>query len=293
MNRDEKIVISNIPAISAVYFGLLQNGYNFFSFERDEEHINSIKEFQHSDFSSHFFAKTRQDTCEVYPFWPRAAMLETATFFLNSDMTSFSNPEMYHKQIMSAGNISDIERNAQFWEWVDLFPLELKKVFISDNFNKYLEWEYQWLDRQNTIHREDLKMLKGCIDFCAEHYHSPINNVKVVLSAIKCVYSSDYHIVGDCFIFSSGAFKIDSVIHEFLHHAIHPVVISNKNRILTSTRRYKDIDTSYYLAGDESGILNAFEEYLIRLLTAKVSDGTLPADLDTYLDSILELENSI
>lgn len=293
MNSDEKIVISNIPSISAIYFGLLQNGYNFFAFERDEEHINSIKEFQHSGFSSHFFAKTKQNTCDAYPFWPRAAMLETATFFLNSDMTSFSNPEKYHKQIMSAGNITDIERNTLFWEWVDLFPLELKKVFISDKFKEYLEWEYQWLHRQNTIHREDLKILKDCIDFCANHYRSPINNVKVALSAIKCVYSSDYHIVGDCFIFSSGAFKVGSVIHEFLHHVIHPVVISNKNRILTRKQRYKDIDTSYYLSGDESGILNAFDEYLVRLLTAKVLDGTLPTDLETYIDSILELENSL
>lgn len=174
-----------------------------------------------------------------------------------------------------------------------IFSPRIKKIFISDKLKKYLEWEYQWLHKQNTIHREYLKMLKDCIDFCAKHYRSPINKVKVALSAIKCVYSSDYHIVEDCFIFSSGAFKVGSVIHEFLHHVIHPVVIRNKNRILSRKQRYKDIDTSYYLSGDESGILNAFEEYLVRLLTAEVLDGTLPTDLETYIDSILEMENSL
>lgn len=288
MNSDEKIVISSIPLISAIYFGLLQNGYDFFEFERDEEHINSIKKFQSSNLRSHFFAETRQDTCDAYPFWPRAAMLETATFFLNSDMTSFSNLEQYHKQIMSAGNIADIERDALFWEWVKLFPIELKKIFISEQFKAYSEWEYQWLRRQNTIHGEDLKILNNCINFFAKYYHSPINNVKIALSAIKCVYSSDYHIVEDCFIFSSGAFDVGSVIHEFLHHVIHPVVISNKNKILVSKQRYKDIDTSYYLSGDESGMLNAFEEYLVRLLTARILGGAPPTDLDTYIDSILE-----
>lgn len=145
MNRDERIVITNIPAISAFYFALLQCGYDYYSFERSTEHISAIKTFQQTNTSVPFFSETKQDTCDVYPYWPRAAMLETATFYIRSDMTAFADVEMYRDFIMSAGNISNAERSDSFWEWVNFFPGELKKVLVSDGFKNYINWENRWI----------------------------------------------------------------------------------------------------------------------------------------------------
>lgn len=286
MSFDKKIEISNIPAISAIYFALLQCGYDYYSFERSTEHISAIKTFYPSGTSSQFFAETKQVTCDVYPFWPRAAMLETATFFLTEDVTAFSDAEKYYTQIMSAGNISDAERDLAFWEWVNLFPRELKKILISDRFKEYMEWECLWIQKQNLLYHKELNILKEFIDLCVERYHSPMKSVKVALSAIKCVYSCDYHLVGDCFVFSSGAFKIDSVIHEFLHHVVHPTVVDCKNYILANKRKYENIDASYYLSGDEDGTLNAFEEFLVCSLTERFLERLLPDDLKAYIETL-------
>lgn len=286
MDFNEKIEISSIPAVSAIYFALLQCGYDYYSFERSAEHTNAIKMFRETDTALEFFSEIKQNTCAVYPYWPRAAMLESATFYIHPDMNDFKDIERYRDFIMSAGNITDDERGLSFWEWIVLFPRELKKVLLSDSFKNYMKWENQWIQQQNILHKNQLEFLKSCIDFCVKYYYSPIKRVQLVLSPIKCVYSSDYHIIGDCFLFSSGAFKIDSVIHEFLHHVVHPTVTKCKSYILAGKQKYKDIDASYYLTGDESGRLNAFEEFAVRSLTKKFQEGIFPTDLEMYIKAL-------
>ena len=166
------------------------------------------------------------------------------------------------------------------------FPRELKKVLLSDSFKNYMKWENQWIKQQNILHKNQLEFLKSCMDFCVKNYYSPVKSVQLVLSPIKCVYSSDYHIVDDRFIFCSGAFKIDSVIHEFLHHVVHPTVTKCKSHILAGKQNYENIDASYYLAGDENGMLNAFEEFAVRSLTKKFQEGIFPTDLEAYIKTL-------
>lgn len=286
MGFNEKMEISSIPAISALYFALLQCGYDYYSFERSAEHVNAIKIFREADTALGFFSETKQNTCDVYPYWPRAAMLESATFYIRPDMNDFTDIKMYQNFIMSAGNISDAERGPSFWEWIVFFPRELKKVLLSDSFKNYMKWENQWIKQQNILHKNQLEFLKSCMDFCEKYYYSPVKSVQLVLSPIKCVYSSDYHIVDDRFIFCSGAFKIDSVIHEFLHHVVHPTVTKCKSHILAGKQNYENIDDSYYLAGDENGMLNAFEEFAVRSLTKKIQEGIFPTDLEAYIKTL-------
>lgn len=52
-----------------------------------------------------------------------------------------------------------------------------------------------------------------------------------------------------------------------MHHIVHPIIENRKDEILCCNLADLDIDTSYYLNNDEAGILNAFEEYMVRTLT--------------------------
>jgi hypothetical protein len=45
---------------------------------------------------------------------------------------------------------------------------------------------------------------------------------------------------------------------------------------------------SYYLAGDEDGQLNAFEEYAVRELTENMLLGGFPDDIAVFLRHIVE-----
>lgn len=121
---------------------------------------------------------------------------------------------------------------------------------------------------------------------CVSKYGSPVHDIQIVINPIKCVYSADYHLDKNCFIFCSGAFRAESVIHEFLHHVVHPVVVEIADMVLANKRAYPGIDESYYLSGSKAGQLNAFEEYVVRTLTTDVMNGIYPDELISYLKEL-------
>ena len=287
MSESGQIKISSMPAISAIYYALLQCGYDFFDIERGSGHIETLRQFALPQCVPSFFSNTRQMTCEVYPYWPRAAILETATFYLHPDCVGYENYDDFRNQVMGSGNIADNERGSELWNWLADFPNALKAVLDSAGFEEYLKWEQQWIAQQNCTHKNELTMIRNCLDKCVKQYHSPVQNIQVVINPIKCVYSADYHMKDNCFIFSSGAFKAESVIHEFLHHVLHAYILLLKEQITQKPCKYPGLDNSYYLAGDATGKCNAFEEYAVRCLTKSVMDGNYPSDLMAYLRALL------
>ena len=83
----ETDMIVQFPKISAIYYGLLQAGYDFYIPERSAEHIRHIMKYRNRKHQDTFFSGAKQDTCDVYPYWPRAFMMESASFFLNDNNT--------------------------------------------------------------------------------------------------------------------------------------------------------------------------------------------------------------
>ena len=215
----KNLLISNNTAISAIYFALLQCGYDFYTVGRDAPTVNKLHSFIMSDNNDYgFFSEVRQNTCEVYPYWPRAAMLETATFYINLPRACFVDFDTYKSNIISAKNISDRERNEKFWNWVLQFPIALKYVFQSNCFSHYLEWENTWIEEQNKKYQDALRRIEDVLVLCKKKFNSLFQNIQIVLNPIKCTYSADYHIKDETFIFCSGVLSEESVIDEFIHH---------------------------------------------------------------------------
>lgn len=83
--------------------------------------------------------------------------------------------------------------------------------------------------------------------------------------------------------FILGTFRIDSIIHECLHHDVHPIISKYTQVVLNHTLPYPGIDRSYYLNGDANGKLNAFEEYIVCRLTDEILKMKFTLDLDEYI----------
>jgi len=287
MYNARQITISNIPAISAIYFAMLQCGYDFYRIERTQEHNAKVQDFICNETVPPFFSGIKQDTCKVYPYWPRAAILETASLYLQPDHSRFQDYDAFHDRIMAAGNIADCERDHRLWDWIAEFPTALSKVLASDAFCRYLEWENKWVAEQSAQHNAELQLICSCLDVCVSKYGSPVQDIQIIINPIKCVYSADYYLDGNCFIFSSGVFCAESVIHEFLHHVIHPSVAEVADIALANKRVYPGIDDSYYLSGDDAGLLNAFEEHAVREMTKRVLKGDYPDSLVRFLKGLV------
>ena len=286
--NSEQKSITNIPKISAIYFALLQCGYDYYTIRRDARHIATLQTFFNKENHFNFFSKVKQPTCTTYPYWPRAALLETASFFLDPESKQFQNFNMLQQKISSTSNISDTERNQAFWDWLTDFPSALQQVLQEDNFKSYLKWENEWIAEQNLIHKKDMLYIYDVLNFCLKQYNATkIKEISVVLNPIKCVYSADYHWIGNRFIICSGAFSKTTIVHEFLHSIVHPVIKTYQEEILQQKILCPDIDKSYYLIDNEIGRLNAFEEYFVRTLTDAVLTENPPTDLHSFLKKIL------
>lgn len=279
----KKLSITNVPAISAIYYSILQCGYDFYSIERDTLTAEKLHSFIEPVRGRHdFFFGVKQNTCEVYPYWPRAAMLETATFYIDLSQEYYFDFYAYKNHIMSSKNISDKERNQLFWDWIDKFPEALKQVLQSDGFGCYLKWENDWIIEQNQKYEKELRKIGNILALCKDKFNVPVLNIQIVLNPIKCVYSADYHLKDNNFIFCSGSLREEAIVHEFIHQIVHPIVEKQKGEILCRSFINLGIDASYYLNNDELGTLNAFEEYMVRILTDLIISGDIPTDLEMY-----------
>lgn len=273
-----QLTLTTHKPISAIYYALLQCGYEFYPYERDCDLTEQLRQFAASDVPA-FFWEVKQTTCDAYPYWPRAAILESATFHLTPDLQSYTDFDAFAQTVKNASNLTDAERTQKLWDWLADFPRALFAVMHSDTFARYFAWETAWLSAQQTKHQVDLQKLQTLLSRCAEKYNTPIARVQIVQNPIKCVYSADYHVVGDCLTVVSGTFNPASVVHEFLHTAVHPFVLAHSVNIQNSACDFAELDASYLAAGK----LNAFEEYAVRKLTEQVMNGEYP-DLQTFLE---------
>lgn len=288
MHNDLKqIRISSIREISAVYFALLQCGYDYYTPERSDAHIRLMHRFSNQLQVPEFFHGIKQDTCQVYPYWPRAAILETAVFFLRPDLTGFTDFHQFKRKIMSASNIQNEERDHRLWDWIANFPSAVNTVISSEQFQSYYTWEQEWIAEENDRCRKMLDEAGPHLDLCINKYDSPVRTIEIVINPIKCVYAADYHTVENKLIFTSGAFRLDSMIHELLHTAVHPAIERFRDRILEQQPHLPDIDPSYYLSGSETGVLNAWEDYAVRQLTSHILRNESPENIPAFLQDLL------
>ena len=283
-----ELTITNIPAISAIYYALLQCGYEFYPIERDAATVEALRGFLlHEGIGCDFFAGTKQASCEVYPYWPRAALLETAVFFIRSQGDSF-DLNAYKDVVMSAKNISVEERTESFWNWIPDFPMCLKQVMQKKHFRRYFDWENDWIDQQNERYREIRKNIYELLRRCEEKFGLPVQKIQIVLNPIKCVYSADYHLKEDRFIYCSGALSEKAIVHELLHRIVHPLVERRKDDVLRLNLVSPEIESSYYLNHGEAGKLNGFEEHFVRVLSEAIVSGHIPESLEAFFDQELK-----
>ena len=267
-------IVSNTE-INAVYFGLALSGYEYSDINKSAfviEMADRIKNYSGLDDVRRYFGDARQKTCDVYPFWPRAALLEGATFFMSSEGFSF---DQYCDYIKSRPNLTAEEKNDDFFCWVKDFPRYLQKIKTDDLFIK--------INRQieRIVHRLAVDMaaqktkIADILVTLSTDIETDIPSLSVVICPIKCIYSADYFVNGAEMSVILGDFLPRSVVHEYMHLVVHPVISKNREMILSQSGKKKfGISQTYYLDNDDDGFINAFEEHIVRTASNLVCDET-------------------
>lgn len=269
------LTLNTNSSVAAIYYALLQWGYEYHLPERDAAHREALERFRGGDVPA-FFRGVKQSTCEVYPYWPRAALLESALFYLTPDHTAWADLPAFRARVMNASNLTPEERNDDLWEWIREFPSALQEVLASPSFKEYLAWESNWLETQKALHSDVLNALELTLAECNSLYGGRVKRVQLWLDPIKCVYSADYHIQGDTLYYCSGTLNPESILHEFLHPILHPLMAEREDLPVDPT-----LDPSY-----TADPRYAAEETAVRRLTAAILKGEFPQDLSSFLSSL-------
>jgi len=285
------IQISSNTMINAIYFGLALTGYEYGYINKPDNVADMLKQtesYAGLNDVKEFFTAARQNTCEVYPFWPRAALMETATFFINN-ITSEFDFSKYKNYVYSLQNITPAERNDSLFNWIATFPQALDKIQNDSMFHNMNNKMYETVCQISHDISIQMTTLADKLSKLSQGINTGVTKMTVIICPIKCIYSADYFLRDNEMFVILGNFLPHSVVHEYMHLVVHPKIAQHKEDILSHSRM-ADIDQSYYLDGNEAGELNAFEEHIVRLLSNAISENTNIC-VDTTITSELEKFN--
>jgi len=281
----KNLIINVIPKseLNAIYFGLSLSKYEYATINKQDiigEMQREISECYVLNNVQEFFRMARGNTCEAYPFWPRVALLESALFFIKDVFFDISK---YRSYVEGLANITDEERDEDFFAWVKEFPVHLKQIMDNDLFKRI---DSQLCDMVNDLSvADDLSKLQDSL--ASLPIETDIDKITVLVCPIKCYHSADYFTRGSEMFVMLGDFLPHSIVHEYLHLAINPLMRKHKVHILSKlSDKHLSIDPSYYLNNGDDGLLNAFEEHLVRAATEKIARGQ-NVDIERFLLNLL------
>ncbi|MCL2407560.1 MAG: hypothetical protein FWC95_06485 [Defluviitaleaceae bacterium] len=265
-----RIEISTKIEFNAIYFGLCLGKYEFACINKTDEIVGlqrSIEDYGEANLGAvkEFFRYARGITCDVYPFWPCAALLETALFYMDGGVF---DSVAYRTYVCGLTNITDEERNDEFFAWVEDFPTHLQTV-LDDEFFQEINYKLDKivgsLDVDSDVRRltDSLAVIPAAVD-----------KLNVLICPLKCCYSADYFTYGREMSVLLGDYLPHSIIHEYMHIVVRPHIEANRVWVLENCcdEEY-GIDSSYYMDGGENGFLNAYEEAVVRHAANEIANG--------------------
>jgi hypothetical protein len=272
MGKLKTEMVSNLE-INAIYFGLILSGYEYSSIEKSSNVlsiINDIITYPGLDDIKQYFARTRQKTCEAYPFWPRAALLETATFFIDNEGLSF---DAYADYVNSRPNLSVMERDEDFFLWVQEFPKYLKVIKTNRFFREINKRLSDIVTEIAGVASMDVLELVSALDLLANGTTIDVSSLSVAICPLKCIYSADYYVSGAEMSVILGDFLPHSIIHEYMHLIVHPNIFKYKESILSipKSKQLTAVGT-YDISEATNSFIYDFEECIVRTATNLVLD---------------------
>lgn len=287
--KEKRFDIISEPRIAAIYFGLMQGGYEYFSAGKAREDVKLWESWAKMpvSYDTSFFTEARQATPGIYPFSPRAAALEMASFYVDMQNGIFTDEEACLRKIRVSGIIKEREL-PDFTTWIMGFPKLMKSVMQCEGFASYINWEESWLKQQAKPHKQKLQKYDDVISYFSKKCNPTVSNAFIVYCPLKCTFVSDYFAEGDTLYFISGMLRLEAALKEFLHLMLHPLVQKHSDAIcsLRNLHRLRVENTNYGDNNDQAK-LAIFEEYAVGELIGLVEENRYKVELEKFLPSLL------
>lgn len=288
--REKRFELISEPRIAAIYFGLMQSGYEYYSAGKAQEDTRMWESWAKLpvSYDVSFFQGARQVTTGIYPFASRAAALEIATFFVDAQNGVFGDEETCLRKIHVSGVLKEREA-ADFQSWVKGFPKALQDVMHCEGFGRYLQWEENWLKQQARMNKGSLQKCDDVASYFIKKYDTSVQNVSVVYCPLKCAFASDYVVENGTLYAVSGVLRLEAVLREYLRLLVHPFIMKYSDAITSLRNLHRlHVENANYGDKNDQAKLNTFEAYTVKELMALVEENRYKVELDKFLPALIK-----
>lgn len=204
--------------ISALYFLMLNGGYDYYKFKKDKDILNSIESFRviKNEYKK-IVEKLEITDGRPNSFWPNLFIAECLMFNLDSN-----------GKIISMENFLDYIKNRNNIDFKDisLFEIEsnsiniqniISKIIKTEEFKEYYKFAGEFITQ--TIEKNKLALIDvtNIIESINNEFGTKFESVNIILDPIKCIYSADPYYEENTINIILGEFNKLSIYHEFVH----------------------------------------------------------------------------
>ena len=260
--------------VLTVFIGLVASGYEF---SYDKELAEIIKAVKWDDSAVEYFRKARTSYCDVYPYWPRGAMLVSASLNLEeSKGYEYNDFNRVKKSLANYSNIDPKENGEETEQWLLQLPTYYRLIRENLKFNNF------WV--------EYLKRTESIADQFMEAIHEAKNRV-VSRFKVNEIELPEIGVMPNILGFNGDFERIDGVIfvvcaqpdtslaiHEYLHNIFEQGLKNTIEKIQECAYLLNPVFEKMFLykyawAKDAPSWCRVFEESLVRAATIWVNQS--------------------
>lgn len=250
--------------VFTVFAGLIASGYEF---SYDEELAGRVRAVKWDDSAVEYFRRARTSYCAVYPYWPRAAMLVSASLILK-ESNGYENSDFrkMKERIESYCNIDPEEIGEETELWLLQLPAYYRLIRENEEFNNL--W-VEYLKRSEAVADQFME----AIDEAKKKVISRFKVNEVELPKIGAIpnilgFNGDFERIDDIIYVVCAQPDKSCAVHEYLHNILGPGLMNNIERIKEHVNLLDPIfermfSYKYAWAKDAPSWCRVFEESLV------------------------------
>ena len=256
--------------VFAVYVGLVAAGYDMSESSSNKEMIEEIKNMDWDNRITDYYQWTKNSTCEVNPYWPRAFILTLASLYVSDENTiQYKDVDEVMNHINSLDQIKLTSEKEEIEQRVKELPCIHNRVVKTPGFHglwkaycrrvKSEEPEY------NRIIHQAMGLVREAFDLKADKFPSLI----FVPNSLQAPEIADFVTMKNRVYVIQSKPNAVAIVHEYLHQ-----IVGNKlDESADLIKRYtfliepvfeKMVKYQYAWDKDNDSWLNVFEENFIR-----------------------------
>ncbi len=274
--------------VFGLYVGLTATGYNLAKPAENSPIGQLTKAIRMAEWPSsvrRYFAMARSRSGGINPYWPKAAMLLEACFYLEDSGESFNpSDELALLRTIAEFPVNPADKSATVVDWARGFPAAYSELTRASVFP--MLWT-SYLDAVQPLVTSFEKAASATLESLtrAGVRGDSLPEIVVVPNLLQAPELADFVRRPGILYVVVAEPRMSSMVHELLHDVLGPILRSNKVDIAAHRHLLRPVlpamlRMQYAWADDDESWLRVFEESLMRAAAIWLESERSPAEGD-------------